>query len=60
MFFVYCRESIAKDCKLGRDINKVCLELREEIAERQEFIQELDTMKAKEVAIETATFLRGV
>lgn len=55
---LYLERSSAKDKDLERDITKVCMKLSESIKEAQAFLNEVDVLKGRVEAVETAKFLR--
>lgn len=55
---LYLERFSAKDKDLERDITKVCMKLSESIKEAQAFLKEVDVLKGRVQAVETAKFLR--
>lgn len=55
---LYLERSSATDKDLESDITKVCMKLSESIKEAQAFLKEVDVLKGRVEAVETAKFLR--
>ncbi|GJT59097.1 hypothetical protein Tco_1002630 [Tanacetum coccineum] len=60
MFILYCRRSMGEDYRIACEINMVALELNNVVIEKDQFLEELDSLSVRPVPAKTAEFLREI
>nr|GEV20409.1 hypothetical protein [Tanacetum cinerariifolium] len=59
MFILRCRDEIAEDLRLAREINALCARLTAVIYERENFKDELDVLAGRRVPVKMSKFMGG-
>ncbi|GKG06867.1 hypothetical protein Tco_0329836 [Tanacetum coccineum] len=60
MFILYCRRAIAEDLRLAREFNALCVRLTVVIDERENSVDELDSLVGRSVSEKMAEFMKEV
>ncbi|GJR47866.1 hypothetical protein Tco_1315969 [Tanacetum coccineum] len=60
MFILYFRRAIVEDLRLGREFNVLCVRLTAVINERENFVDELDSLVGRSVPEKMAEFMKEV